>query len=56
MQPFLDHVDVEAGGVILEGSYTNKAIKVNQVTVDEFDPGFVDGSGNVIPFQDISFE
>ncbi|MCQ2118620.1 MAG: hypothetical protein MJY84_01715 [Bacteroidales bacterium] len=43
-------------GPVLEGSFTNKAIKVNTVSVDPFDPGFVDGSGNEIPFQDISFE
>lgn len=42
-------------GPVLEGSYTNKAVKVNSVTVDDFDQGFDD---TIAPdgFQDITFD
>ncbi len=42
-------------GPILDGSYTNKAIKVEQVTVDDFDNGF---DSTIAPdgFQDITFD
>lgn len=42
-------------GRVLNGSYTNQAIKVQTVTVDDFDNGF---DSTIAPdgFQDISFE
>lgn len=41
--------DVE--GPMLTGSYTNQAIKVDNVTVDEYDNGF-----GTDPFKDITFD
>ena len=48
-------MDFRLEGSLLDGSYTNKAIKVEQVTVDDFDNGF---DSTIAPdgFQDITFD
>lgn len=38
-------------GAILDGSYTNKALKVQNVTVEEYDNGF-----GPDPFKEITFD
>ncbi len=44
-------LDISLEGQILTGSYTKSPIKLNEVTVDDFDNGFGDE-----PFKDISLE
>ena len=46
----------EMEGPVLDGSYTNKAMKVEQVTVDEFDNGFDPTGTNPNAFQEITFD
>lgn len=43
----------EMEGPVLDGSYTNKAMKVEQVTVENYQPGFDSDPGN---FKEISFD
>ncbi len=56
----LTPLDFRLEGQVLDGSYTNQAIKVQTVTVDDFDNGFLvpDGSGGFTgpDFQDITFD
>ena len=56
VKPDFSFLELEMESAVLDGSYTNKAIKVATVEVEDYAPGFVDGSGNEIPFQDITFD
>ncbi len=51
----LTPLDFRLEGSLLDGSYTNQAIKVNTVTVDDFDNGF---DSTIAPdgFMDITFD
>ena len=54
-KPSLNYVELVGASPILKGSLTGVSIKVGEVTVEEYQPGFGDGTPGT-DFQDISFE
>lgn len=54
-KPSLNYVELVGASPILTGSKTGVSIKVNNVEVEEYQPGFGDAASGT-DFQDISFD
>lgn len=52
-KPWIDPVNITTEGVILNGSTTNKSLKVDKVTVEEYENGFDSEPGG---FKELNFD
>lgn len=50
-QPIIEELELDSPNTVLAGSVTSKKIEVNEVTVEDYKPGFLgDGDFNEINF------